>query len=455
MLVGSSSMRAFATGPYGRRLDPARQRTIAKVCVALALVAAMMTTSVPASAAPPPAQPLGPVIDDYARYEGQTQCLSTEQPGVVAFRRMLQEHYGANGGGILRSCGSGGVSEHKEGRAYDWMLDANRPADRAKADELLQWLLATDEYGNAHALARRLGIMYVIWDRQVWYAWRANDGWLPYTGSNPHTDHIHVSFSWAGARQQTSWWAAPLATQAAYTPLQPARVLDTRTNLGDISVPVGARQTVTTRITGRGGVPADATAVAINITATGPTADSYLTVYPTGRSRPAASSINFARGGTVGNFVIAELGTNGRLDLYNHNGTTDVVFDVVGYYPAQAAYTPLQPARVLDTRTNLGDISVPVGARQTVTTRITGRGGVPADATAVAINITATGPTADSYLTVYPTGRSRPAASSINFARGGTVGNFVIAELGTNGRLDLYNHNGTTDVVFDVVGYVP
>jgi hypothetical protein len=440
-------------GGTARALRHPAGRWLLPLALALAMV---VGPGAPALAAPPPTPRFGPEIDGYARYEGQTQCLSTEQPGVVDLRRLLQDHYGANGGGILRSCGTGGTSEHKEGRAYDWMLDANLAADRAKANEVLSWLLATDEHGNAHALARRLGIMYIIWNRQVWYAWQADAGWQTYGGSHPHTDHIHFSFSWAGARQETTWWTSALASASPpFTPLTPARVLDTRTSIGDISAPIGARKTASTTVAGRGGVPTDATAVAINITATNPTADSYLTVYPTGRSRPTASSINFPAGSTVGNFVIAELGTNGKLDIYNHNGTTDVVFDVVGYYPAQADFTPLTPARVLDTRTSIGDISAPIGARKTASTTVAGRGGVPTDATAVAINITATNPTADSYLTVYPTGRSRPTASSINFPAGSTVGNFVIAELGTNGKLDIYNHNGTTDVVFDVVGYVP
>ena len=162
----------------------------------------------PVWAEPPPAPSFGPTIDAYARYEGQTQCLTTPQPGVAAFRSLLQDSYGANGGGILRGCDVGGVSEHKEGRAYDWMLDAYNARERATADELLGWLLADDEYGNQHAMARRLGIMYIIWNGQRWRAYQAHEGWTTYPGSNPHTDHIHFSFSWDGAQQRTTYWTA-------------------------------------------------------------------------------------------------------------------------------------------------------------------------------------------------------------------------------------------------------
>lgn len=169
-----------------------------------------LAPAAPAAAVPFEERVFGPQIEGYARYEGQTRCLRTEQPGVVAFRALLQEAYGANGGGILRGCSVGGRSEHKEGRAYDWMLNAHDAADRAKADEFLSWLLATDEHGNAHAMARRMGVMYIIWNGRSWSAWRAGDGWRRYTGRDPHTDHIHFSFSWAGARGTTSFWTTPV-----------------------------------------------------------------------------------------------------------------------------------------------------------------------------------------------------------------------------------------------------
>ncbi|MBS3941337.1 MAG: S-layer homology domain-containing protein [Actinobacteria bacterium] len=174
----------------------------------------LATLAGPALAAPPQVRDFGPAIDAYARYEGQTSCTSVEQPGVKDFRALLQKAYGANGAGILRSCSQGGRSEHKEGRAYDWMLNAGNAGDRAKADEFLNWLLKTDEHGNKHAMARRFGVMYIIWNRKVWNAYRPDAGWTAYSGYSPHTDHIHFSFSRAGAARQTSYWTAPPAGEA-------------------------------------------------------------------------------------------------------------------------------------------------------------------------------------------------------------------------------------------------
>lgn len=191
-----------------------RTSTLRRRLVVTALTTGLLATLAgPALATPPSVRDFGPDIDAYARYDGQTGCAG-EQPGVVEFRSLLQKAYGANGAGITRSCSSGGKSEHKEGRAYDWMLNAGNSSDRAKADELLHWLLKTDEHGNKHAMARRFGIMYIIWNRRVWNAYRPEAGWTAYSGYSPHTDHIHFSFSRAGAAEKTSFWTAPPAGEA-------------------------------------------------------------------------------------------------------------------------------------------------------------------------------------------------------------------------------------------------
>ncbi|MER6350222.1 hypothetical protein ACWC10_37885, partial [Streptomyces sp. NPDC001595] len=159
---------------------------------------------------PPRTPAFGPAIDPYAGYEPQRDCDPTPKPGVAAFKDLLLSTYpGTTNLGISRACGSGGTSEHKEGRAFDWGVNVNGQAHIAA--DLLDWLLATDAHGNRHALARRFGIMYMIWNRRIWEAYRADRGWTPYSGASPHTDHVHFSFGWAGARQQTTWWkgAAP------------------------------------------------------------------------------------------------------------------------------------------------------------------------------------------------------------------------------------------------------
>ena len=151
----------------------------------------------------PPDKHLLSFADPYAEYDGQQLCLKQIQPGVAAFRDLVLETYPCTGdAGSLRECTLGGQSEHKEGRAWDWRVSYPHPA----ADALIEWLLKTDQNGTPHANARRLGLMYIIWNRQIWRAYRAKAGWSPYSGSNPHRDHMHFSFSWEGALQHTSYW---------------------------------------------------------------------------------------------------------------------------------------------------------------------------------------------------------------------------------------------------------
>ena len=154
------------------------------------------------------AQPTAGGIEPYPRYDGQTVCSPSAKPGTATFaQRTLATFTNTGTFGIGRSCNIGGTSEHKEGRAWDWAANASNAAQHRSVDRMLTWLLATDAQGNRHAMARRLGIMYIIWDRQMFRMYRVNDGWQPYHGSSPHTDHVHISFTRAGGNKTTSYWS--------------------------------------------------------------------------------------------------------------------------------------------------------------------------------------------------------------------------------------------------------
>ncbi|WNB86757.1 DUF4214 domain-containing protein [Cellulomonas sp. ATA003] len=129
---------------------------------------------------------------------------------------MLLAHYkiGRNAG-IARGCTVGGTSEHKEGRAVDWAVNVANPAQKAAGDAFVAWLTAVGPDGKVAYNARRLGVMYVIWNKRIWNNSSASSGWKPYTGAQPHTDHVHISLSWNGAYQRTSWWTGTaLPTEA-------------------------------------------------------------------------------------------------------------------------------------------------------------------------------------------------------------------------------------------------
>jgi hypothetical protein len=251
------------------------------------------------------------------------------------------------------------------------------------------------------------------------------------------------------------WVAAPPpGPDGLFNALAPARILDTRSGTGGVTI--GPNTSIDVQVTGQGLVPATGVAaVVLNVTATNPTASSYLTVFPTGAVRPTASNLNFLAGQTVPNRVVVKVGTAGKVTIYNLTGNTDVVADVGGWFTdatstaGGSVFYGITPARILDTRNG----GAPIGPNGTLTVPVGGAGVVPATAKAVVMNVTVTNTTLSSYLTVWPDLVTRPTASDLNWVAGQTVPNLVIVQLGTNGSIDLYNLQGNTDVVLDVVGW--
>jgi hypothetical protein len=180
--------------------------------VAATLLAASLT--VPASVAAVDGG--GLPVDDYSAYQPQTTCSKKPKAGTVALGEWLVATYGGSGGAVNRPCSHSGSSEHRDGRAIDWTLDADNPADRKLAKAFLAAAFATDVEGNPHALARRMGIMYVIWADHFYPAYHAfeKEAYLS-SGCRSkkkcsktlrHRDHMHISLSKAGAKALTSFY---------------------------------------------------------------------------------------------------------------------------------------------------------------------------------------------------------------------------------------------------------
>jgi hypothetical protein len=198
--------------------------------------------------------------------------------------------------------------------------------------------------------------------------------------------------------------------------------------------------------------------VVLNVTATAPSAVSFLTVWPSGQARPLASNLNVVPGETVANLVVVRVGEGGKVNLYNNAGSTDAVADLAGWYGAAgttgAGYSTVTPARILDTRSGLGLPAAKTGPGATLALPVLGKGGVPqTGVSAVVLNITATAPTGVSFLTAWPAGVGRPLASNLNYTPGQTVPNLVMVKVGDGGVVDLYNNAGTVDLIADVAGW--
>ncbi|NUS09925.1 MAG: hypothetical protein HOY69_00690 [Streptomyces sp.] len=247
-------------------------------------------------------------------------------------------------------------------------------------------------------------------------------------------------------------------TGSTFKPLTPARLMDTRSGTGGVpAAPVGPGGTVALQVTGgTTGVPASGvTAVVLNVTAVAPTSSSFVSVYPDGTTRTSASNLNFVAGQTIPNLVVVPV-VNGKVDFYNAYGSVDLIADISGYYTSDgtgAAYSNLGPRRLMDTRSGTGVAAGPVGAGQYVSLQVTGHNGVPATGvTAVVLNVTATGPTSSSFVSVYPDGTTRTSASNLNFVAGQTIPNLVVVPV-VNGKVDFYNAYGTVDLLADITGY--
>lgn len=282
------------------------------------------------------------------------------------------------------------------------------------------------------------------------------------------------------------------ATNLGYTPITPARVCDTR------STSAAGGSDVVSGVTGQcdnsgtalasgseldvaiptSVVPSGASAVVLNVTAIGASAPGYLSTYAATGAAPTStiSNLNFAAGQDVANSVTVQ-DNAGAVDVYfgpsSPSATVNVAVDVQGYYMTPSSttgdpYTAITPTRVADTR--CGESPTPsycssenlpsansalktVGANSSVNVQVAGVGSIPSDATAVALNVTETSPTAASYLKVYPTGATPATTSNQNWAPGETLASQVVSKVGTGGDVSLYNYAGSVNYIVDVDGY--
>ncbi len=253
---------------------------------------------------------------------------------------------------------------------------------------------------------------------------------------------------------------------SSYKAITPVRVLDTRFNTG-LSGPFHANVARSFQITGLGTgpnlIPANAVAITGNVAVVSQTATGYVAVTPRPTNSPSTASLNFPVGDVRANNVTLPLGPGGKISavykVRTSTPTTHLVFDVTGYFLAdttQTLYNPVTPARILDTRINLGlSGRFLTGVPRTLT--VWGHGGVPANARAVTGNLAVTLQTASGYVGLTPDPDPNPATSTINFPVGDNRANGVTARLNATGQLSAVyktkNGGQSTDLVFDVTGY--
>jgi hypothetical protein len=222
-------------------------------------------------------------------------------------------------------------------------------------------------------------------------------------------------------------------------------------------------------------VPANATAVTGNLTIVNHSVTGLVALGPTMTSAGDVTTINFVKADTVANNVTVGLSGDGTLSAVYRStagATTDVIFDVTGYFTPDtsgATYRIVNPGRVLDSRPTRGgvtNIGLAGKFRHKVvrTFQVAGAGGigwsspqVPVGAAGVTGNLTVTNVTTYGYVSIGPSMVSTPSTSNINLLKGGTRANGITVALNSAGQLQAVwvgsGSTSTADVIFDVTGY--
>lgn len=189
---------------------------------------------------------------------------------------------------------------------------------------------------------------------------------------------------------------------ARFEPVAPWRIADTRQP--DCGCTRVDSSTIRVQIAGRGSIPADAVAAAVTVTSDATRAAGYVTVSPAGGPRPLASVLNTEPGAARANSTIVVLGADGAIELFA-SSSTELIVDITGVFVAVTSsragrFVAVTPQRLLDTRPASGPL--PAGGSVTIVPPA----GVAPDATALAVNVTATEPRGSGYLTAFPAGGS-------------------------------------------------
>ena len=244
--------------------------------------------------------------------------------------------------------------------------------------------------------------------------------------------------------------AASTPEASGFHAIAPVRLLDTR----DAGTPIGAGCTAVVDLGGsNGAIPAEAEAVALNITAVDASLRGYVTVYPCGSPRPNASNLNPRTRGATANSALVQLDATRTVCLYTLT-SLHLVVDATGWFGRFGApYHAVDSARLLDTRTSLRpDVGTgPLPARTEL--RLPAQGGaISADARAVAVNVTVTGALLEGYVTVYPCSSQRPPTSTVNFLADEERANHTVVGLDVDGSVCIWA-NVAVHVVVDVEGW--
>ncbi|HWM22896.1 MAG TPA: CAP domain-containing protein [Ilumatobacteraceae bacterium] len=243
---------------------------------------------------------------------------------------------------------------------------------------------------------------------------------------------------------------------SGFYPVAPTRLYDTRP-ADVLALEPGVPRTIAVEGV-PGGAPANANAVAVNLTVVAPSGYGFIRAYPCDQAASSeVSNVNFEPLENRPNSAIIPTSASGTICIVS-NAPTDLLVDLAGYFVAGNGYqfTPLMPVRLLDTRSPYPELNPDTNgstlvAGQIVRLAVAGNRGIPANAKAVSVNVTAAGADGAGFVTVYPCG-TVPNVSNLNFsASTPAIANGALVPLGPSGEVCLFTSNAV-HLIVDING---
>jgi hypothetical protein len=433
----------------------------------------------PLAPMPPPLLPLPPEVNPVILYEPQTTCDPSLKPGALRIERIIRSTYG---GGqtiwIPRNCNVGGTSEHKEGRAVDWMVSVRDIQQRANAEVFLNWLLGPDQNGRPYGHALQLGVMYIGWHDRIWRGFGIERGWQELKGcfskndakydNYCHRNHIHISLTRLGATGLDPTGAPiqsdPLAPAPPEAPLDEPAMTERPPAIAqpgpdeDLFMAIGAETGYQTL---RGGslrpreirtvlleaIPENATSALVSVTTRGAKSQARLRVGLMS-SRAARVSLRVPKS-KANTSVVSVPVSSGTVQMSARKSSMQVRIDVLGYSLDNSIYPAIGsiPVTLHKGRVTPGEV---------ITVKVRGVGSVPKkkkNVTAVILRVTAVGRGQEGRFAAYPVGGADLGTRSAPIPSAGRDTSVVIADIGREGLVALAS-SVPGKVIVEVVGYV-
>jgi uncharacterized repeat protein (TIGR03803 family) len=279
------------------------------------------------------------------------------------------------------------------------------------------------------------------------------------------TDAIVATYSgdanYSGSSGTLSQLVNPTPSPLQFVAVTPCRLVDTRPDRGGSGpIPGGTFQSFPIPQEGGCNIPDTAAAYSLNVSVVPQGQLGYLTIWPTGEGRPVVATLNSLDGRIKADAAIVPAGANGAVSVYVTN-TTNVILDINGYFApvsgSTLAFYPLTPCRVADTRNS----SYPQGLGPPYLHGLQERDfpilnatscNIPASAAAYSLNFSVVPHGPLGYMTVWPTGQSRPVVSTLNDLPAQIIANAALVPVGASGKVSVYPSNDT-DLIIDINGY--